>query len=145
MRSAAAAISAIAARCDGTRMRARISVIVPADPMRSMEPFRDGRRRWYAEHRAWAPAPASEGESSFESSNMLRHESSPDGSTGAVPLIDASMVHKPSEVRTAPHGFRRRLPCISHSELERDRFFRTFEKEPAGMKYATKNTGGRSL
>ena len=134
MRSAAAAISAIAARCDGTRMRARMSVMVPAEPVRSIDPVREGIRRCKAEHEEWAPAPASDVESSFESSSMLRHESSPGGSEGAalVPISESLAVQKHSAVRTALHGFRRRGPK-SNSELERDKFFRTLVPAEVGI------------
>ena len=140
MRSAAAAISAIAARCDGTRMRARMSVMVPAEPVRSIDPVREGIRRCKAEHEEWAPAPASDVESSFESSSMLRHESSPGGSEGAalVPISESLAVQKHSAVRTALHGFRRRGPK-SNSELERDKFFRTLVPAEVGIIYCPRN------
>ena len=122
IRSAAADISAMAARWDGTRIRLKSCSMLPRELMRWRERGREGTVL-----RAHDSVSA-HSESSFDSSSMDMHESRP-GGRGAV--ADPSPTrHRPDSL--LPQGFRRTRAWNSHSELERLMCLRT-RVDPPGV------------
>ena len=123
-RSAAVITSSSAMRCDGTRMRARMSFIEPDDALWRKEPFRGGS---CCEPRATLSplglgCGVSASSSGIVSSSIDRQESSPSGS--GCCSDEAESFRSTAEPCVLP-GFCRDRGWKSHSEADRDKFLRT--------------------